>query len=159
MFDVALYTDGACSGNPGPGGWAFLLRFGEHEKSGSGYVENTTNNRMELTAVIEGLRHLKSGNKVLIHTDSAYILNAYKQGWIENWKANNWTRGPKKEPVKNRDLWEQLDSLQNRFDITWVKVAAHSGNTHNERVDKMAVEEYKKRMTAKKEQTKDGRKR
>lgn len=138
MKQVLLTTDGACSGNPGPGGWAALLRFGKHEKLLTGAENETTNNRMELTAVIEGLRAIKEKCHVTICTDSQYILNAFEQGWLENWKENDWRTTNKKSPVKNQELWEELDALISHHKITWKWVKGHSGHEENERVDKAA---------------------
>jgi len=138
MKQVTLTTDGACSGNPGPGGWAALLRFGRHEKLLTGAEKETTNNRMELTAMIEGLRALKEKCSLTICTDSQYILNAFEQGWLEKWKENDWRTTNKKSPVKNQDLWEELDALISRHKITWKWVKGHAGHEDNERVDKAA---------------------
>src|SRR5690554_3265154 len=120
MKHVTLYTDGACSGNPGPGGWAALLQFGAQEKTLKGAEPETTNNRMELTAVIEGLRALREPCRVTVHTDSAYIVNAFAEGWIEGWQRRGWKTAGKK-PVKNRDLWEELLRLMNRHEVAFVK--------------------------------------
>ncbi len=143
--EVILYTDGACSGNPGPGGWAFVL---EHTptrkiKEGSGGVKQTTNNRMELQAVIEGLKKLTRKTKVLVVSDSAYVINGITQ-WIHNWKRNGWKRKVRSnlEPVKNDELWKELDALTNQHSITWKHVRGHSGHPQNERCDELAVEAY-----------------
>jgi ribonuclease HI len=141
---VTIYTDGACSGNPGIGGWAAILRYGEHEKEIAGFEANTTNNRMELRAVIEGLSALKESCEVELYSDSAYVINAFKQGWLENWKSNGW-RNKNKEEVKNIELWKELDRLNELHSIKWIKVKGHSDNEMNNRCDKLATEQYKKR--------------
>jgi ribonuclease HI len=135
---VTLYTDGACSGNPGPGGWGALLQFGDQEKTIKGAERETTNNRMELMAVIEGLRALKEPCRVAVHTDSAYIVNAFEQDWISNWKQRGWKTASKK-PVKNRDLWEALLREMERHDVTFVKVKGHADDALNNYVDGVAV--------------------
>jgi ribonuclease HI len=141
MDKVTIYTDGACSGNPGPGGWAAILINGKIEKELSGSVRDTTNNRMELTAAIEALRALKRPCEVTLFSDSAYLINAFQQRWLASWKSNGWKRGPKKnESVLNVDLWEELDRLQSQHKVTWKKVEGHAGNRYNERVDRLAVE-------------------
>ena len=135
---IEIYTDGACSGNPGPGGWGAILRWNGHEKELSGGEEETTNNRMEMMAVIKGLEALNDEKKpVTLYTDSKYVKQGIEE-WLEGWKAKNWKTASKK-PVKNQDLWEQIDSLISRFDITLVWVKGHSGHEFNERVDKLAV--------------------
>ena len=138
MKNVTIYTDGACSGNPGPGGWAALLIHGEHERVITGGEPATTNNRMELLAVIEALRVLKEPCAVAIHTDSAYIANAFADGWIENWKKRGWKTAGKK-PVKNRDLWEALLAAMERHRVSWHKVKGHADDERNNRVDRLAV--------------------
>ena len=136
---VDIYTDGACSGNPGPGGWGALLIWNGIEKEISGGEAMTTNNRMEMKAVIEGLKLLKKPCDVVIHSDSALIVNAFKQGWIDNWVKRGWKKADKK-PVENEALWkEMLDAMQ-VHNVTWNKVKGHSGHPQNERVDKLAVE-------------------
>jgi ribonuclease HI len=142
MDKVTIYTDGACSGNPGPGGWAAILRSGQREKEISGSAPETTNNRMELTAAIEALRALKKRPcEVTLYSDSAYLINAFQQSWLASWKRNGWKRGPKKdEAVLNADLWEELDRLQRQHRVTWKKVEGHAGHEYNERVDRLAVE-------------------
>lgn len=134
---LEIFTDGACSGNPGPGGWGALLRYGEVEKELSGGEPETTNNRMELTAVIEALKAIKKECPVVIHTDSRYVMDGVQQ-WLPQWKQNNWRTANKKSPVKNIDLWEQLDALLGRFQIRWIWVKGHAGHPENERVDKLA---------------------
>lgn len=136
MKHVDLYTDGACSGNPGPGGWGFLLRYGTHEKEMSGYSPATTNNRMELQAVIEGLSILKTRCAVTIHTDSKYVMDGVTQ-YLRQWKMRGWKTADKKD-VKNIDLWEKLDELLPRHQIDWEWVRGHSGHPENERVDALA---------------------
>jgi len=143
MKNVKIYTDGACSGNPGPGGWGAILIYEGREKELSGYDPNTTNNRMELTAAIEALKALKHPCSVELYTDSAYLADAFNNGWIKGWKQKGW-RNSSKEEVKNRDLWEQLDELSGIHDITWIKVKGHSDNELNNRCDKIAVGEIKK---------------
>lgn len=135
---VTLYTDGACSGNPGPGGWAALLIYGARERVLTGAEPNTTNNRMELAAVVEGLRVLKERCEVAVHSDSSYVINAFKQGWMENWIKRGWVTAGKK-PVKNRDLWEELNRQVGRHDVRWVKVKGHADDELNNRVDRLAV--------------------
>ena len=134
--EVQLFTDGACKGNPGPGGWGVLLRFGGQEKELCGGDASTTNNRMELTAVIEGLKALKRACPVVITTDSQYVKNGITQ-WIHNWKRNGWRTAAKK-PVKNDDLWRQLDEAVSRHEVTWHWVKGHSGHPENERADELA---------------------
>lgn len=136
---ITIYTDGACSGNPGPGGWAALLIYDDTERVITGAEAKTTNNRMELAAVVESLRVLKESCMVSLHTDSAYVANAFKQDWISAWIKRGWKTAGKK-PVKNRDLWEDLIEQVNRHEVTWVKVKGHSGDALNERVDRLAVE-------------------
>lgn len=140
--NVTLYTDGACSGNPGPGGWAGLLMFNGHERVVTGAEKETTNNRMELAAVVESLRVLKEPCKVAVHTDSAYIANAFNEGWIENWIKRGWMTAGKK-PVKNQDLWKDLLSLMEVHDVSFVKVKGHADDELNNRVDRLAVEALK----------------
>lgn len=144
---VHLFTDGACSGNPGPGGWAFILR---HPATGkelerSGGERESTNNRMELTAVVEGLSALKQPAEVEIFTDSVYVGKGMSE-WLPKWKANGWRRkeGTKFVPVKNEDLWRELDAQLARHRITYTRVAGHSGHEENDRVDKLAVAAYQK---------------
>jgi len=136
--DVTIYTDGACSGNPGPGGWAALLKYGAREREIFGGEPSTTNNRMELQAVIEALRALREPCRATVHTDSAYIANAFADGWIENWKKRGWKTAGKK-PVKNRDLWEALLAALERHEVTFVKVKGHADDELNNRVDALAV--------------------
>ncbi len=140
---VQLFTDGACSGNPGPGGWGAILRFGNHEKELSGGEKNTTNNRMELTAVIEGLLALKTPCIVELTTDSKYVADGLEKGWAENWKKNGWRKADKK-PALNPDLWDELLRLAeiHTLKINWIK--GHAGHTENERCDALAVEQAQK---------------
>lgn len=142
---VDLYTDGACSGNPGPGGWGYYLICNNpfKEKFDSGYCELTTNNQMEILAVINGLKALKSKCEVHIHTDSAYVYNAFNAGWLENWKKNNFI-GSNKKPVLNKELFIELDSLLQKFDVVWYKVKGHANDHYNNLCDKLATDEIKK---------------
>jgi ribonuclease HI len=133
---IEIYTDGACRGNPGPGGWAATLQFGAHFRELSGAEAATTNNRMELTAVIEALAALKRESAVRLYTDSEYVRRGITE-WLKAWKARDWRTADKK-PVKNRDLWERLDTLAARHDIEWHWVKGHSGVPGNERVDRLA---------------------
>jgi ribonuclease HI len=133
---IDIFTDGACSGNPGPGGWAAILRHGGQEKELSGGEPATTNNRMELMAVIAGLSALKRKGPVTIHTDSRYVLDGASQ-WLKNWKARGWKTADKK-PVKNEDLWRALDAAMDGHQIKWVWVRGHSGHVENERADQLA---------------------
>ncbi len=142
MKKVLIYTDGACSGNPGPGGWAAIIKYNGIEKSMSGCAADTTNNRMELTAAIEGMKALKEQCEVDLYSDSSYLINPFKLGWIENWKANGWTNS-KKESVPNKDLWIELDYLNKYHKVNWIKVKGHSDDEYNARCDKMAVSEIK----------------
>jgi ribonuclease HI len=133
---VDIFTDGACSGNPGPGGWAAILRSGLHEKEISGGEFATTNNRMEITAAIRGLETLKRSSAVTLHTDSRYLVDGAAV-WLSRWKANGWKTADKK-PVKNEDLWRALDAARADHDIQWSWVAGHSGHVENERADALA---------------------
>jgi len=133
---VAIWTDGACSGNPGPGGWGAVLRYGDHEKTLSGGEALTTNNRMELLAAISALEALSRGCAVELHTDSQYLRGGVT-GWIKNWKRNGWRTADKK-PVKNEDLWRRLDDASARHEIVWKWVKGHAGDEMNERADELA---------------------
>lgn len=133
---VDIFTDGACSGNPGPGGWGAILRFQGQEKEIAGGDLQTTNNRMELMAAIQALSQLKKASVVRIHTDSKYVMDGITT-WISNWKARGWKTADKK-PVKNVDLWQQLDEIAQKHDITWTWVKGHSGHPENERADLLA---------------------
>jgi len=141
---VELYTDGACSGNPGPGGWAYILRHPATGKEieGSGGEAETTNNRMELSAVIEGLRALRRRSRVLITSDSQYVLNGLKE-WMDAWKRRGWKTADKK-PVKNQDLWETLDDLRARHELRFKWIRGHNEHPENTRCDQLAVEAAKK---------------
>ena len=139
---VTIYTDGACSGNPGPGGWAALLLFNGRERVVTGAEKDTTNNRMELAAVVESLRVLKEPCTVSVHTDSAYIANAFNDGWIDNWQRRGWMTAGKK-PVKNQDLWKDLLRLMAQHEVSFVKVKGHADDELNNRVDRLAVEALK----------------
>lgn len=146
MKKVDLYTDGACSGNPGIGGYGGILMYNGHEKEYSGYEAETTNNRMELRAVIEGLRLLKEPVELNIYSDSAYTVNAFLEGWIDNWIANNWRTAGKK-PVQNIDLWQEMLSLLSPHQVTWNKVKGHADNEFNNRCDNLATGEIAKHRT------------
>jgi ribonuclease HI len=141
--EIVIYTDGACSGNPGPGGWAAILLWNGHEKEISGYEPDTTNNRMELRAVIEALKALKKKNiPIRIVTDSQYVKNAFTEGWLDKWVRKGWTRG-KKEPVKNKELWQELLRLTEGLNVRWSWTKGHSTNPYNNRCDhkaRMAIE-------------------
>ena len=142
---VELYTDGACSGNPGKGGYGGILIYKGIEKEYSGFAENTTNNRMELTAVIMGLKMLKEPVEIDIYSDSAYTVNAFLEGWIENWINNNWRTAGKK-PVQNVELWQELLELIRPHKVTWHKVKGHADNAYNNRCDKLATGEIAKNL-------------
>lgn len=136
---ISIWTDGACSGNPGPGGWAAILLWGEHKKEIHGREDHTTNNRMELSAVIYALQSLKSNNyEVIIHSDSAYVVNAIEKGWLTNWRQNGWKTANKK-PVENQDLWKLLYPLLIEYKPSFIKVKGHSGIHWNEEADKLAA--------------------
>jgi len=143
MKQVKLYTDGACSGNPGPGGWGAILRFGEHEKELSGGEAKTTNNRMELSAVIAGLSALKEPCEVEIISDSKYVIDAVTKGWAVKWQKNGWVK-PDKKPALNPDLWEKLLGLLAKHKVTFTWVKGHAGHPENERCDQLAVAESRK---------------
>jgi len=133
---IDIFTDGACSGNPGPGGWGAILRWNGHEKEIKGGDPATTNNRMELTAAIEALRALKRPSRVRLHTDSLYLRDGIER-WIHNWKKRDWKTADRK-PVKNVDLWQALDALRSRHQIEWRWVRGHAGHAENERADQLA---------------------
>ena len=137
MEEVIIYTDGACSGNPGPGGWGSILMYKGNKKEISGGKENTTNNIMELTAVIEGLKLLKFPCKVKLYSDSAYVVNAFNEKWIYGWLKNGW-RNSSKEPVKNKELWKELYELTKTHEVEFIKVKGHSDNEYNNRCDELA---------------------
>ena len=139
MEQVTIYTDGACSGNPGPGGWAAILIYGEHEKELSGGEKSTTNNRMELMGVISGLEALKRPCEVTLYTDSQYIERAINEGWLENWKKRGWRR--KDGELKNPELWRRLDELLGVHAVKFYWVRGHAENEYNNRCDELAVRE------------------
>lgn len=143
MKKVDLYTDGACSNNPGPGGWGVVLIYKGIKKEFSGFVKETTNNRMELMAVIKGLSFLKEQCDVKVHTDSAYVFNAFSKNWIINWQNNNWINSQKDEVV-NKDLWLKLLKLAQKHIISWQKVKGHSDNEFNNLCDTLATDQIKK---------------
>lgn len=143
LLDVELYTDGACSGNPGPGGWGFVLKCKNKEKQVSGYSENTTNNIMELTAVIKGLEAINKPCNLTIYSDSAYVCNAFIQDWITSWQ-NNGFKTSKKTDVLNKDLWLRLLELLQVHNYKFIKVKGHADNTYNNICDKLATSEIKK---------------
>lgn len=137
MEKVVIYTDGACSGNPGPGGWGSILMYKGNKKEISGGKENTTNNVMELAAVIEALKLLKFPCKVNLYSDSAYVVNAFTQKWINNWQKNSWKTADKQD-VKNKELWQELLSLTKTHQVTFIKVKGHADNEYNNRCDELA---------------------
>jgi ribonuclease HI len=137
LKEVTIYTDGACSGNPGPGGWGAILMYGGHMKEISGAEPNTTNNRMELTAVIEALAQLKYPCKVTCYSDSAYLTNCFQNRWYESWQRNGW-KNSKGQPVENQDLWKRLLDSMKVHEVTYVKVKGHSDNEWNNRCDELA---------------------
>jgi len=143
LKEIQLYCDGACSGNPGPGGWGALLRFGLHERELSGGAAQTTNNRMELTALLEGLRALKEPCRVTVTTDSQYIANGLNKGWAAAWQRNNWVKSDKK-PALNADLWAALleETARHKVTVRWVR--GHNGHPENERCDRLAVAQAQK---------------
>ncbi len=143
MKKIEMFTDGACSGNPGPGGWGTILRYNGVEKELSGGEQNTTNNRMELTAVIEGLKALKEPCEVIICTDSKYVSDAISLGWAKKWRQNGWRRADKK-PALNAEMWEELLMLTDRHKVTFNWIKGHAGHPENERCDALAVAESKK---------------
>ncbi|MBS5651504.1 ribonuclease HI [bacterium 210917-DFI.7.65] len=143
MKTVTLYTDGACSGNPGPGGWGAILCYGEHELSLSGGEAHTTNNRMELTAVIEGLKKLKEPCIVELYSDSKYVIDALSKGWAWGWKKKGWVKSDKK-PALNPDLWDVLLALVQTHEVHYHWVKGHADNVYNNRCDAMAVAEWQK---------------
>ena len=135
---VEIYTDGACSGNPGPGGWAAILVASGKEKEIAGFDADTTNNRMEMTAAIEALKQLRVSCHVRLYSDSAYLVNAFLQGWIVSWKQNGW-KNSTKQPVSNKELWQELDMLATKHKMEWIKVKGHSDHVYNNRCDELAV--------------------
>lgn len=150
MKKITIYTDGACSFNPGPGGWAAVLIYKGNEKQISGFEPDTTNNRMELKAVIEALAALKEPCDVTVHTDSSYIHDAFEKRWIDNWQSNGWKTASKK-PVENQELWRQLLDALRDHKISWRKVKGHAGDKYNDMCDKLAREAIKQN-TKKEEQ-------
>ena len=142
---IYIYTDGACKGNPGPGGWGALLIYKEHKKEINGFSKDTTNNIMELTAVIESLLIIKQKSDITIITDSNYVKDGITK-WIANWKNKGWKTSNKK-PVKNKDLWKKLDDLSNNYNIKWEWVRGHTGNPGNEKADQLANEAIIKNLT------------
>ena len=143
MKKVEIYTDGACSGNPGPGGYGAILKYNENVKELSGGEKNTTNNRMELTAVITALEALKEPCNVDLYSDSKYIIDAVTKGWAKKWKANNWIKSDKKKAL-NSDLWEKLLYLLEKHNVNFIWVKGHAGHPENERCDQLAVEQSQK---------------
>lgn len=143
MKKISIYTDGACSGNPGPGGYGAILKFGELEKELSEGFIDTTNNRMEMMAVIVALKAVKEPCEIQLYSDSKYVIDALKLGWAEKWKANGWMRN-KKESAKNADLWEEMLNLVKIHNITYNWVKGHSTNEYNNRCDELAVNAYQK---------------
>ena len=142
MKEVTIYTDGACSGNPGPGGWGAILIYKEKRAELSGYDAHTTNNRMELLAPIQALQRLKEPCFVRVYSDSAYLVNAFRQHWLENWVRRNWIKSDKK-PVENRDLWEEILRQTKIHHIEWIKAKGHADNPLNNRCDELATGEIK----------------
>lgn len=140
---VEIYTDGACSYNPGPGGWGAILFYKHTKKELSGYTESTTNNQMELTAAVMALKALNQPCKVKLYSDSAYLVNAFKMGWIEQWQANNF-KGANKKEILNIDLWKELIQLSNYHNIEFIKVKGHADNEYNNRCDELARGEIEK---------------
>ena len=138
MKHVDIYTDGACSGNPGPGGWAAILKYGEFRKELSGGDSATTNNRMEITGAIEGLSALKEPCRVKLYSDSQYLVRAINEGWAERWRSRGWMR-TKTDPALNSDLWEKLLVLLEKHDVEFIWVRGHNGHPENERCDRLAV--------------------
>lgn len=139
---VEIYTDGACSGNPGPGGWAAVLMYGDKKKEISGGEAQTTNQRMEMKAAVEALKALKYPCEVNLYSDSAYLVNAFKQGWTERWQRNGWITS-QKTPVANKDLWEELLQLTRTHNVKFIKVKGHSDNEYNNRCDELARAEIR----------------
>ena len=146
-MDVILYTDGACSGNPGPGGWAAVLIWGERRKEISGYAASTTNNRMELTALLQGLAALKTPCSVQVHSDSTYVVNAFRQGWLTRWQKNGW-RTSQGTAVENQDLWQAILQAMRSHDVQFHWVKGHARNTENNRCDELAREAIRRQSPA-----------
>lgn len=143
MKTVTIYTDGACSGNPGVGGWGAILFYKDQMREMSGFEENTTNNKMELTAAIKALERLKEPCEVELYSDSAYLVNAFLEGWLTKWQINGF-KSSNKKPVQNVDLWQKLIELNNTHKITWIKVKGHADNVYNNRCDALATGEISK---------------
>jgi len=146
MKKVVIYTDGACSFNPGPGGWGTVLIYGDIEKKLSGFKDNTTNNQMEMLAVIKALKQLKEPCEVDIYSDSAYVVNAFLKGWVGDWEKRGWKTADKKD-VKNLDLWQELINLVNKHKVTWHKVKGHADDKYNNICDKLARGEVDKYLS------------
>ncbi|HQO08863.1 MAG TPA: ribonuclease HI [Clostridiales bacterium] len=146
MKQVTLYTDGACSGNPGPGGWGSIVMYKDNLRKISGFKKDTTNNIMEMTAVLEGMKTLKEKCEVKIYTDSKYVVDSITK-WIENWQKNGWKTSSKKD-VKNSELWKEILKLNSYHKTEWIWVKGHNGNEYNEECDRMAREEIEKNQTA-----------
>ena len=142
MKQVIIYTDGACSGNPGPGGWGAILMYKEKKLEISGYEAHTTNNRMELMAPIQALKRLKEPCRVQIYSDSAYLVNAFEKHWLDKWQRKNWVKSDKK-PVENQDLWQEILAFTGIHQIQWLKVKGHADNPYNNRCDELATGEIK----------------
>ena len=143
MKEVTIYTDGACSGNPGPGGWGAILIYREQRLELSGYEARTTNNRMELLAPIQALSRLKEPCAVKVYSDSAYLVNAFRQHWLENWVKRNWIKSDKK-PVENQDLWKEILAFTQKHQSEWIKVKGHADNPLNNRCDELATGEIRR---------------
>ena len=148
MKEVTIYTDGACSGNPGPGGWGAILIYREQRLELSGYEARTTNNRMELLAPIQALSRLKEPCAVKVYSDSAYLVNAFRQHWLENWVKRNWIKSDKK-PVENQDLWKEILAFTQKHQIEWIKVKGHADNPLNNRCDELATGEIRRHLMEK----------
>ena len=146
MKQVSIYTDGACSGNPGPGGWAAVMKYGDRVREMSGYEAQTTNNRMELQGAIQALEALKEPCDVTVYSDSSYLVNAMSKGWIQNWQRNGW-KTAKKDPVENQDLWQSLLELCRKHSVTFQKVPGHANCAENNRCDELARSAIKERRT------------
>jgi len=142
LKQVTIYCDGACSGNPGPGGWGAILMYKESKKEIAGFAESTTNNRMELIACIEALKMLRQSCDVSVYTDSAYVANAFIKQWLISWKRNGWLKADKK-PVENVELWQALDALVLKHRVRFYKVKGHADNEYNNRADSLATEQIK----------------
>ncbi len=147
MKEVTIYTDGACSNNPGPGGWGAVLIYGDTLREQRGYEPVSTNQKMELTAAIEALSKLKEPCKVNLYSDSAYLVNAFNQNWLQNWQKKGWMNS-KKQPVSNRELWERLLALDRIHTIKWIKVKGHSDNKWNNKCDQLARDAIKEGLSS-----------